>query len=216
MGDKLVLHGFYRSSASYRVRIALNLKAMDFVGISKHLRSAEHRSAEFLALNSQGLVPVLEHDGEAFNQSLAIIEYLDEIDSTVPLLPEIARDRAIVRAMANVIACEMHPLCNLRVLKYLKLELGSDEASVNAWYGHWMKEGFATLETMVQKHGDRRHCFGNQITLADVCLVPQVYNATRFECDLSPYPTVLGIVEALEENTAFADAHPDNQPDAGS
>ena len=210
----LTLYSFFLSSAAYRVRIALNLKGLAYETVTKNLREGVHRLPDFLELNPQRLVPVLDHDGERFNQSLAIIEYLDEIMPTPRLLPEPPRARAIVRAMALIVACEMHPLCNLRVLRYLREELRQDQAAVGAWYAHWMAEGFGALEALVSRHGGEGHCFGDSPSLADVCLVPQVYNATRFECDLSPYPFVVRIAEHLEGLPAFAAARPDLQPDA--
>jgi len=208
------LHGFYRSSASYRVRIALNLKQVAWENLPKHLRGGEHREAAFTALNPQQLVPVLEHEGQAFNQSLAILEYLDEIVPQPALLPRSAADRAVVRAFAQIVACEMHPLCNLRVLQFLESDMGAGEDRVTGWYHHWMAAGFPALESMIARHGDESHCFGGSITLADVCLVPQVYNARRFEFDLAPFPNVCRVVARIEQHPAFAAAHPDVQPDA--
>ena len=213
-GDRMTLHGFFRSSAAYRVRIALNLKGIDYTSVSTALRSGAHRSAEFLELNPQGLVPVLEHDGHALAQSLAIIEYLEELVAEPPLLPSGRADRAIVRAIAQHITSEMHPLCNLRVLNYLRDELALDGAAIDLWYRHWMAAGFSGLEALTVRHGDGRHAFGDRVTLADVCLVPQVYNARRFDCDLTPYPTVTAIADTLAAHPAFAAAHPDSQPDA--
>jgi maleylacetoacetate isomerase len=209
----LTLHSYFRSSAAYRVRIALNLKALDYEIVTQHLRLGEHRAPAFRALNPQGLVPVLEHDGHPFGQSLAIIEYLDEIAPEPPLLPLAPEDRAIVRAMALIVACEMHPLCNLRVLRYLRHELARDEDAIDRWYRHWMAEGFTALEALVVRHGTESFCFGSTPSLADVCLVPQVYNAQRFECDLTPYPTVMRIAERLAALPAFAAARPELQPD---
>lgn len=209
------LFTYFRSSASYRVRIALNIKGIDYRAEFRHLRRKEHRSPEFLAMNPQGLLPVLEHRGRYFNQSLAIIEYLEELEPDPPLLPESAEARALVRGMAQVVACEMHPLCNLRVLQYLQNELGHDTRAVDAWYRHWIAEGFGALEALVAKYGGR-YCFGDRLSLADVCLVPQMYNARRFDCDLDPYPRLRRIAERLLALPAFGDASPDRQPDAGS
>lgn len=211
---KWTLHGFFRSSASYRVRIALNLKGIEYRNVSVRLRDGEHRAAAFQTLNPQSLVPVVEHDGDTLIQSLAIIEYLDETIPEPALLPRGPSARAAVRAMAQIVACEMHPLCNLRVLRYLDDELGADSRAVRRWYGHWMASGFAALDRLIARDGDGRHCFGDAISLADVCLVPQVYNARRFECDLDPYPNVTRVADALAEQEAFAAAHPDRQPDA--
>ncbi len=210
------LYTYFRSSASYRVRIALAIKGIGYQAVGRHLRRAEHRTPEFLQMNPQGLVPVLEHDGRHFSQSLAIIEYLEELQPEPPLLPESPEDRATVRAMAAVVACEIHPLCNLRVLQYLREELGQDEDTVKAWYRHWVAEGLAALEATVAKHetAERRYCFGDRVTLADVCLVPQMHNARRFDCDLAPYPRLRDIDERLRSLPAFVEAQPDRQPDA--
>ena len=209
------LYSFFRSSASYRVRIALSLKQISYETISRHLRKLEHQTSEFLAVNPQGLVPALEHEGRYITQSLAIIEYLDELVPTPPLLPDSAYERAIVRAMAQTVACDIHPLCNLRVLQYLKKELALDDSQVNAWYRHWVALGLEGLEGLVKQHRSNGHyCFGSEITLADICLVPQIYNAKRFDCDMAPYPQLNAIAQALESNAAFAAAHPDIQPDA--
>lgn len=208
------LHGFYRSSASYRVRIGLNLKGVAWENLPKRLRGGEHRSAEFTALNPQQLVPVLEHDGRALNQSLAILEYLDDIVPEPSLLPRSAVDRATVRAFAQIVACEMHPLCNLRVLQFLESDMHAPKERVTHWYHHWMAAGFPALESMIARHGSESRCFGDSITLADVCIVPQVYNARRFEFDLEPFPKVRSVVASLEQLPAFAAAHPDVQPDA--
>ena len=209
------LYTFFRSSAAYRTRIALNVKGVDYESIPVHLRTKEHRSADYRALNPQALVPALDHDGTVIPQSLAIIEYLDEIVPEPPLLPESPRDRAMVRAMAQLIASEMHPLCNLRVLLYLKNELGHADDEVNAWYHHWVAEGFGSLEVMAARYSaDGKTCFGDSITLADICLVPQHFNAERFDCDLTPYPTLQKINAALIERPAFAAAHPSRQADA--
>jgi maleylacetoacetate isomerase len=209
------LYTFYRSSAAFRVRIALNLKGLTYESVPKHLRHAEHRKTEYLAINPQGLVPVLEHDGAVLTQSLAIIEYLDERFPTPPLLPRTPAERAQVRAMAQAIACEIHPLNNLRVLDYLREVLGQDDDGVNRWYRHWIAEGLRPLEELVRRQsGDGQYCFGNAVSLADVLLVPQMYNARRFKCDLTPFPTLVKISAHLEQLAAFAAARPEAQPDA--
>ena len=209
------LYGYFRSSAAYRVRIALGLKGLAYETEFLHLRRREHRASAYLELNPQGLVPALEHDGAVLPQSLAIIEYLDEIAPEPPLLPRAPQARALVRSMALLVAAEMHPLCNLRVLNYLREVLRQDNAAVDTWYQHWMKEGFEALEPMLAKHsGDGRHCYGHAISLADLCLVPQVYNAQRFGCDLEPYPCVRSIAAALAQEPVFAAAAPERQPDA--
>ena len=211
------LYTYFRSTAAYRVRIALNVKGLSYQPVARDLRSgaSEHRRSEYLALNPQGLIPALEHEGRVFAQSLAIIEYLDERFPSPPLLPEAAADRAAVRAMALNIACDMHPLNNLRVLNYLRGALKQDEASVNRWYAHWIAEGFRGLEELAKRSSaDRQHCFGSSVTLADVCLVPQMFNARRFKCDVTSYPTLVGICNHLEQLPAFHAARPEIQSDA--
>ena len=211
------LYTFFRSSAAYRVRIALNIKGLAYESITKDLRrnGGEHRQADYVTLNPQGLVPALEHDGIVLGQSLAILEYLEEKFPAPPLLPQGAADRAKVRAMALGIACEMHPLNNLRVLNYLRNELKQSDEAVSRWYAHWTAEGFRGLEQLVRRSSaDGRHCFGGAVTLADVFLVPQMFNARRFNCDVSPYPTLVNISAHLEQRPAFAAARPEAQPDA--
>jgi maleylacetoacetate isomerase len=209
------LYTFWRSSAAYRVRIALGLKGLSFESRPKRFKGAEHRKPEFLALNPQGLLPALDDAGEMVSQSMAIIEYLDETHPTPPLLPLNPLARARVRSLAQAIACDIHPLNNLRVLNYLQGTLQRDEATVNAWYRHWIAEGFRGLEAEAQRWSkDGRHLFGADVTLADVCLVPQMYNARRYQCDLSPYPTLTAISAALEAMPAFQTARPEVQPDA--
>ena len=211
----LKLYTYFRSSAAYRVRLALNYKGLAYDSASVHLRREEHRSDAYRELNPQALVPALETDGVVIPQSLAIIEYLEEMQPEPALLPFAAQDRAIVRSMAQLVASEMHPLCNLRILIYLKDQLGQDEASVNAWYHHWVAEGFGSLERMAERYsGDGKHCFGSSVTMADVCLVPQMHNARRFNCDLNGYPTLVAVDESLGQLPSFAAAHPSKQPDA--
>ena len=209
-----ILYGYFRSSAAYRVRIALNLKGLAYRQAPVSLVKAEQRSADFLALNPQGLVPALQ-DGEVLlTQSLAICEYLDDAyPDTVQLLPADPVLRARVRAFAQAIACDIHPVNNLRILNYLKTELGQDEAARNSWYRHWVQEGFAALEQQLAASAGQ-YCFGDNITLADVCLLPQVFNAQRFNVDMAPYPRLAAIAENLAALSAFADAHPSSQPDA--
>ena len=209
-----ILYGYFRSSAAYRVRIALNLKGLAYRQAPVSLVKAEQRSADFLALNPQGMVPALQDGDVLLTQSLAICEYLDDAyPDTVPLLPGDPALRAKVRAVAQAIACDIHPVNNLRILNYLKNELAQDEAARNAWYHHWVAEGFAALETRLAA-GQGPYCFGEQITLADVCLLPQVFNAQRFNVDMTPYPVLARIAANLERLPAFADAHPSRQPDA--
>jgi maleylpyruvate isomerase len=211
------LYTYFRSSAAYRVRIALNLKGLAYESLPRHLLrdGGEHRQSEFLRLNPQGLVPVLEDNGSALTQSLAIIEYLEETHPEPALLPHAPLQRARVRALALAIACDIHPLNNLRVLNYLRAPLGLDKVSVDAWYRHWIACGFTALEEAAERMAsDGRHLVGTAVTLADVCLVPQMYNARRFGCELGPYPTLRTISAHLESLPAFARAAPEAQPDA--
>jgi len=211
------LYDYFRSSAAYRVRIAFNLKGVTpdertFV----HLRMGNQRAQDYLALNPQGLVPALElDDGAVLTQSLAIIEYLDEAYPEPPLLPADAADRARVRAIALQIACEIHPLNNLRVLNYLVGTLGLSREQKDGWYRYWIDVGFEALEkTLSHDTATGRFCHGGQPTLADICLVPQIANARRFSIDMSPYPTLTRIEGACRELPAFAAAEPARQPDA--
>lgn len=209
------LYNFTRSSASYRVRIGLGLKGLPYEYLAVNLRADEHRKAAFLAKNPQGFVPALEtDDGHVLTQSLAILEWLEETHPRPPLLPVGPLERARVRALALTIACDIHPLNNLQVLRHLDTQLGLDEDRRNAWYRHWIAGGFAALEAMLAGHPKTgSFCHGETPTIADACLVPQVFNARRFACDLSPYPTVMRIAEHCETLEAFAQAHPRNCPD---
>jgi maleylacetoacetate isomerase len=210
------LYTYFRSSAAFRVRIALNLKGIPCESVAVDLRPGAHRGSQYLACNPQGLVPALEEGGTVVSQSLAIIEYLDEIHPQPPLLPSSPLDRARVRAMALAVACDLHPLNNLRVLNYLRSPLGLDEGAVDTWYRHWIAEGFRGLEEEARRaSGDGRHMFGSEVTLADVCLVPQMFNARRFKCNVEPFPILQGICAHLETLPAFARAAPAAQPDAG-
>ncbi|RTR05917.1 maleylacetoacetate isomerase [Halomonas nitroreducens] len=211
------LYGYFRSSAAYRVRIALNLKGLAYDQAPVNLVKAEQRGDDFRARNPQGLVPVLEtDDGERLTQSLAICEYLEERYPAPALLPVDPAGRARVRGLAQLVASEIHPLNNLRVLKYLVHELGVDDTAKLAWYRHWIHEGFAAMEAMLtQDAGTGEFCHGDAPTLADVCLVPQVFNAERFECDLSAYPTIRRLVASCRALPAFQQAAPEAQPDAG-
>ncbi len=213
----LRLYTYWRSSAAYRVRIALALKGLEYESVPRHLLrdGGEQRRPEYLALNPQGFVPALEHDGVVVTQSLAICEYLDECFPTPPLLPDGARERAAVRAMALAVACDIHPLNNLRVLQHLRTEFGQDDEGLGRWARHWISRGFEALEQLVARHsGGGRHCFGKAVTLADVCLVPQVANARRVQLDLAPWPRLMAVTSHLESLPAFAAARPDVQPDA--
>jgi maleylacetoacetate isomerase/maleylpyruvate isomerase len=213
------LHTYFRSSAAYRVRIALNLKGLAYEAVPVHLTrdGGEHHQPRYRALNPAGLVPVLEDEGKVLTQSLAIIEYLDETQPQVRLLPAAVSDRARVRAIAQTIACDIHPLNNLRVLQYLTRELGISDEQKNAWYRHWVETGLAAVEAMLVRDGRTgRFCHGDIPTLADCCLVPQVYNARRFDCDLSAMPAVLRIDEECARLEAFRRAAPESQPDAVS
>lgn len=215
------LYSYFRSSASYRVRIALNLKQLPYELVPIHLlrNGGEQFSPEFRQLNPDSLVPALIDESAGnpavLTQSLAMIEYLEETHPEPPLLPKNALDRAYVRSLALTIACEIHPLNNLRVLRYLVRNLKVDEDSKNAWYRHWVEQGLAAVETMLAK--DSRvgtYCYGETPTLADCCLVPQVANAQRMNCDLTQMPTIMRINEACLALDAFAKAAPANQPDA--
>lgn len=211
------LYTYFRSSAAYRVRIALELKGLTYEAVPVHLLrdGGEHRRDDYLARNPQGFVPALEHGGSVLAQSLAIIEYLDELHPEPPLLPAEPLARAQVRSMALAIACDVHPLNNLRVLNYLRARFGAGEDAVGAWIRHWIAEGFRALESQARRCShDGRHLFGSAVTLADVCLVPQMYNARRFACDLAPYPLLCAVTAHLESLPAFARAAPEAQPDA--
>jgi maleylacetoacetate isomerase/maleylpyruvate isomerase len=217
MQRPIVLHGYWRSSASYRVRMALNLKGIDYESRAIHLvrDGGQQHSSDYRALNPQRLVPTLEIDGQVLTQSLAIMEYLDERYPDPPLLPADAAGRARVRAIANAIACDVHPLNNLRVLKYLVDDLGASEAQKLDWYRHWTESGLSHVEALLDHGPKGRFCHGDMPGIADCCLLPQVYNARRFECSLEAMPRIVDICDALEELPAIADAAPERQPDAG-
>jgi maleylpyruvate isomerase len=210
------LYDYFRSSAAYRVRIALNLKGVEAERVFVHLRRGAQRDDDYLALNPQGLVPTVVTDGgDVLTQSLAIVEWLDESFPDPPLLPKDAAGRARVRALALAIACDIHPLDNLRVLNYLSGTLGVDEAQRTGWYRYWMDVGFEALEARLAREGATgRLCHGDTPTIADVCLVPQLANARRVAFDFTPYPTLLRIEAACNALPAFANAAPAKQPDA--
>jgi len=208
------LFGYFRSSAAFRVRIALNLKGLGHEDAFIHLRRGDQRAGDYLGVNPQGLVPALEIDGQTLIQSLAIIEYLDETHPEPPFLPADPAGRARVRGLADIVACDIHPINNLRVLRYLSRPLGHDQAAIETWYNHWIAAGFAALERLL---ADDRHtgafCHGDIPGLADIALVPQVVNSERYRLDLSPYPTISRIYANCMQLDAFTAAHPNNQPD---
>jgi len=210
------LYTYFRSSASFRVRIALNLKGLAYEPRFVHLPKGQHRDPAYVAVNAQGLVPALElDDGRRFAQSMAIIEYLDEVQPQPPLLPEDALGRARVRSLSQLVACEIHPLNNLRALQYLRKQLGQNEEQVGAWYRHWIAEGFAKLEAALARGNETgRYCHGDSPTMADCCLVPQVFNARRYEFDAKPYPTTMRVFDECMKLDAFDRAQPSKQPDA--
>jgi maleylacetoacetate isomerase len=208
------LYGYFRSSAAYRVRIALNWKGVPHEHAFVHLTrdGGGQYSPDYLARNPQALVPALELDGgEVLIQSLAIIEYLEEAYPDPPLLPGDAVARARVRAIAQAVACDIHPLNNLRVLQYLRHHMGQGKGAVDEWYRHWIATGFGAIEKLIGGDG---FCIGSQVTLADVCLMPQIFNARRYEIDLTPYPRIRKVEEMCGASPAFAEAHPARQADA--
>ena len=209
------LYNYFRSSAAYRVRIALNLKGLQAENVFIHLQKNEQSADDYLKVNPQGLVPALVDGNDTITQSMAIIEYLDEAYPSPPLLPGTPVERARVRSIAQLIACDIHPIDNLRVLRYLVNDLKLSEDQKNAWYAHWIVVGLNALETMLASDPRAgRFCHGDTPTLADICLVPQLANARRGNVDLAPYPTLLRIDAACNELPAFANAHPMKQPDA--
>jgi maleylacetoacetate isomerase len=209
------LYTFYFSSASFRVRIALNLKGLAYEPIFVHLRKAEQFDPSYITLNPHQQVPTLDDDGVLVTQSLAALEYLEEAYPDPPLLPASAAERARVRALALDVACDIHPLNNLRVLKYLVEGMGLDEKQRNVWYHHWIARGLSGIErALTSNEWTGRFCHGDAPTMADVCLVPQIFNAKRFDCPLDDYPTVMRIFDACMELDSFDRAQPTRQPDA--
>lgn len=207
------LYDYWRSSAAYRVRIALNMKGLDYEQVPIDLRAEGQQAEEYLAVNPQGLVPFFEDGDLAISQSLAIIDYLEETHPTPALLPADPAERARVRSIVQIIACDIHPLNNQRVLRYLESDLGCDQLKRMIWYHRWIADGFKAFEVAVKATpGD--FCFGDVPTLADICLVPQVYNAKRYEVDLGPFPTIRTINDHCQEIEAFAKAAPQHQPGA--
>jgi maleylacetoacetate isomerase len=209
------LYTFFRSSASFRVRIALNSKGLRYEPALVSLPKGEHLEAKYKSVNPQGLVPALEDGGRILTQSLAIIEYLDETHPGPKLLPPDPIDRHYVRAFSQIVACEIHPLNNMRALKHIRKSDTLDDAGVNAWYRHWIADGFGMMESFLVREGKcGKFCFRDQVTMADCCLVPQVFNAQRYDCDLTPYPTVMRIHEACMKLEPFIQAQPSRQPEA--
>ena len=208
------LYTFFRSSASFRLRIALNLKGLDHESQFVSLPKMENFDPEFTALNPQQLLPALVDGDDVLLQSMATIEYLDETYPEPALLPGTPSERAYVRAISNGIACDISPLNNIGPLRVLGNEMGVDADKRQEWYEYWIKKGFTALEALLTQRGlSGKYCFGDQVTLADICLVPQVFNAQRFNCPLEDYPALMGIFENLMQLQAFKDAAPDNQPD---
>ena len=209
------IYGYFRSSAAYRIRIALNLKCLECDTEVVNLQAGDQVSSSYLSINPQGRVPTLEVDSHVLIQSLAILEFLDEAYPDPPILPLEPMARCRVRGIADIIACDIHPLNNLAVLNYLRDNLNVEENQRTLWYKHWVKKGLEGVEPLLANHPDTsKFCHGNKPTLADICLVPQVFNAQRFNCDLSPYPTVVRIFNHCMKITAFDDAQPSKQSEA--
>jgi len=208
------LYTYFRSSAAFRVRIALNLKGLSYEPVFVHLAKGEHRAAAYAKVNPQALLPTLElDDGTRLSQSLAIIEYLDEAHPANPLIPKDALGKARVRSLSYLVASEIHPLNNTRVLQHLKRALGQNEDQINTWYRHWIADGLAKLEAELS--GSRgKFCHGDTPTMADCCLVPQIFNAKRYQSDLAPYPNTMRVFDACMKLDAFDRAQPSKQPDA--
>lgn len=207
------LHGYWRSTASYRVRIALALKGIVYEQVAYDLRTAVHRAEPFLTINPQGLVPAIQVEEGVLTQSLAILEWLEERFPDPALLPRALEDRARVRAMAGVVCCDIHPLNNLRVLQALRSDFAADDEQIGVWIGRWISEGFAAIEPQIERFGGR-FAFGDAPGLADCCLVPQAYAAERFAIDMSSFPAIRGVVARCLPLAPFGAAHPSSQPDA--
>ena len=212
MRPALALHGYWRSGAAYRVRIALALKEVDYAYIAHDLRTGAQRAETYRAVAPQALVPALATDEGVITQSLAILEWIDERFPHPALIPANWMDRALVRSMAQLVACDIHPLGNLRVLNRLREQFEASQTQVLDWIGHWISLGFEALETQVERHGDG-FAFGDAPTIADCCLIPQLYSAERFSVDLAPFPRLRAIGERAATHPAFQAAHPSNQPD---
>lgn len=208
------LYTYFRSSAAFRVRIALNLKGLAYEPAFVHMAKGEHRGAAYGSVNPQALLPTLDDRGALLTQSLAIIEYLEETHPAPPLLPNDPLARARVRALSLLVACEIHPVNNLRVLQHLKRSLGQDDEQVNAWYRHWIADGLGKLEAELARPGSGTYSHGDLPSMADCCLVPQVFNAQRYQCDTSGYPTVMRVFAECMKLDAFDRAQPSKQPDA--
>ena len=207
------LYTYFRSSAAFRVRIALNLKGVQYQPVFVHLAKGEHRKPEYAKVNPQALVPTLElADGTRLNQSLAIIEFLEEKHPSPALLPKDALGRARVRSLSNLVASEIHPVNNLRVLQHLKRALGQSQDQIDTWYRYWIADGLAKLEAELQSKN--RFCHGDAPTMADCCLVPQIFNAKRYQSDLAPYPNTMRVFDECMKLEAFDRAQPSKQPDA--
>ena len=210
------LYTYFRSSAAFRVRIALNLKGLGYEPLFVHLAKGDHRQPDYLKVNAQGLVPTLVlDDGTRLNQSLAIIEYLEEKHPQTPLLPKDALGKARVRSLSYLVAAEIHPLNNLRVLQHLKRALGQSQEQIDTWYRYWIADGLAKLEAeLTAGESSGRFCHQDQPTMADCCLVPQIFNAKRYNSDLSAYPTTMRVFEQCMKLEPFDRAQPSKQPDA--
>lgn len=208
------LYGYYRSSASYRIRIVLHAKNLPFTSVPVELVTGEHRNADFRKINPQGFVPVLQDGDTVVAQSAAIAEYLEETHSEPALLPASPESRARVRQIMGIVGSDIHPLQNLRILQYLRREFDQDDEGVASWCRHWIGQGFTALEALLASRSDGQHCVGEALTLADAWLIPQAFNARRFGLDLEPFPTIRSIEAHCTALEAFRAAHPDRQDDA--